>query len=127
MSDKTDISRIFQQDTIVVPAHPKGFQEVFLGERRWQNLKIDKRRLSFLKFIAVYQTAPVSAITHYGTIERLFPLERTGRFDLTLQDSPFELTHVRYTQSDTCAIQGPRYTRLECILSARHLAHAFPV
>lgn len=113
-------------DTIVVPAHPKGFGEVFLAEKRWPNLKIDKRKLMTVKFIAVYQTGPVSAITHYAEIARFEALQRVGRYDVILKGEPIEINHVRYTNSDICAVQGPRYTNLELVLTARHLARAFP-
>lgn len=113
-------------DTIVVPAHPKGFREVFLTEGRWPNLKMDKMRRSNVRFIAVYQTGPVSAITHYAEIARFEPLSRTGRFDVFLKGNPIEINAVRYTDADIWAVQGPRYTMLELVLNASHLARAFP-
>lgn len=113
-------------DTIVVPARPKGFSEVFLAEKRWPNLKIDKRRRCNVKFIAVYQTGPVSAITHYAEIARFEPLQRIGRYDVFLKGDPIEINPVRYTDADICAVQGPRYTMLKLVLTASHLARAFP-
>ena len=113
-------------DTIVVPAHPTGFNKVFLGEKRWPNLKVDRKRLSILKYVAVYQTKPVSAITHYAKIDRLEPLNRAGRFDVYFSDLPVEIDSVRFTSADICAVQGPRYTSLEMILNARNLSNAFP-
>lgn len=113
-------------DTIVVPARPKGFGEVFIGENKWPNLKIDKNKLLHVKYIAVYQTGPVSAITHYAEIESFQPLPRVGRYDVFLRGRATEIRHVPFTDADVCAIQGPRYTSLELMLSARHLARAFP-
>lgn len=114
-------------DTIVVPAHPKGFSAVFLKEHRWPNLKIDKKRLSEVKFIVVYQTKPVSAITHYAEIARFEPLERAGRFDVFFKGAPTEVGPVPFTISDNCAVQGPRYTMLKLVRCATHLAQAFPI
>lgn len=113
-------------DTIVVPAHPAGFSKVFLAERRWPNVKIDGRRVEKVKYISVYQTKPISAITHYAEIERLEPTERTGRYLIILRGEPIEIEPVRRTIADTWAIQGPRYTNLRSILQAGHLAQAFP-
>ena len=126
MSNENPTDHLRDLDTLVVPAHPKGFREVFLEKRKWQNVKIDKRRMFSLKFIAVYQTAPVSAITHYAEIERLEPTQRVGRFDALLRGEPIEISPVRYTNADICAVQGPRYTRLELLLAASHLTRAFP-
>lgn len=113
-------------DTIVVPAHPKGFNEVFVKEHRWPNVKIDRRRVESVKYIAVYQTGPISAITHYAEIASFKALKQTGRYDLCLSGGPIAVGPVPYTAADVCAVQGPRYTKLKFILSASHLTRAFP-
>ena len=126
MKTEAPRDRFTESDTIVVPAHPRGFHDVFLEERRWPNLKIDKRRLDSLKYIAVYQTGPVSAITHYGRIKSFKSGEKNGRYDVHLSGAPKELRHVPYTIADICALQGPRYTSLNRIQAADHLSSAFP-
>jgi len=113
-------------DTIVVPSHPKGFEEVFLGQSRWPNLKIDCSRLVSVKFIAVYQTKPISAITHYAEIASFSRLEKAGRFDITFSGKPQKLVPVKFTAADVCAVQGPRYTNLNLVLEATNLTSAFP-
>jgi len=113
-------------DTIVIPAHPKGFNDVFIAENRWPNLKIDQKRHHEVKFIAVYQTKPVSAITHYAEIDRFEPLQKHGRFNVFLKANPCLIGPIPFTEADTCAVQGPRYTYLKLILDAKHLDHAFP-
>ena len=120
---KSDLSDL---DSIVVPGHPDGCKEVFINQRRWPNLKIDRRRLGSVKYIAIYQTAPVSAITHYAEILRFEPLERVGRYDVIFKGKPVEIRHVKHTNADTWAVQGPRYTALNLLLAASHLARAFP-
>lgn len=113
-------------DTIVVPAHPEGFTEVFLGEGRWPNLKVDKKRLERLRFVAVYQTKPVSAITHYAKIDRFDALDRVGRYNVIFSGKAIEIKAVKFTSADVCAVQGPRYTRIELVLNANSLSRAFP-
>jgi hypothetical protein len=112
-------------DTIVVPSHPKGFGEVFLGENRWPNLKVDRKRLLKLTYIAVYQTRPVSAITHYAKIENYEPLDRAGRYNIFFSENPIEIEPVKFTSADICAVQGPRYTTLSLILQAKSISRAF--
>lgn len=52
-------------DTIVVPARVEGFQECFLGEHRWYNVRIHGSVRSQIKYIAGYQVVPVQAVTHF--------------------------------------------------------------
>ena len=125
MANQSLKDSLYEKDTVVVPSHPKGFRDVFIETRCWLNLKIDKRRLSSIKYIAVYQTSPVSAITHYGRIEAFKPANQIGRYNVYLLGSPIEIRHVPYTLADVCALQGPRYTSLDRIQSAEHLAGAF--
>lgn len=113
-------------DTIVVPAHNKGFNDVFIGEAKWPNLKIDKIKKDRVRYIAVYQTKPTSAITHYAEVSKFVPLEKNGRYDVLLKKNAVKIEAVPFTHEDVCAIQGPRYTTLKRILAAKHLDSAFP-
>lgn len=113
-------------DTVVVPAHSTGFNEVYLGQKRWPNLKVDRRRLPNLKYVAVYQTSPVSAITHYAKIDRFEALDRIGRYTVFFSEKPTQIDPIKFTHSDICAVQGPRYTTIELVLSAKSLSRAFP-
>ena len=112
-------------DTIVVPAYPQGFNKVFLKEKRWTNLKMDKDKKHNVKYLAVYQTKPVSAITHYAEIERLEDATKYGRYNVCFKGNPVEIEHVRFTKMDICAVQGPRYTMLSLVLNAKSLSDAF--
>lgn len=55
-----------QIDTVVVPAREEGFREVFLGEHRLYAVRIHGAMRPQIKYIAGYQVAPISAITHLG-------------------------------------------------------------
>jgi hypothetical protein len=46
-------------DTVVVPAREDGFREVFIGENRWYAVRIHGAMRPQIKFVAVYQVAPV--------------------------------------------------------------------
>ena len=56
-------------DTIIVPAHEEGFNEVFLGEDQWYAIRISAAMKDKIKFIAAYQVAPISAITHVAEVK----------------------------------------------------------
>ena len=55
-------------DTVVLPTNEDGFREVFLGERRWYYVKLDKKKIPNIQYLALYVKKPVSAITHYGKV-----------------------------------------------------------
>ena len=113
-------------DTLVVPAHPKGFEEVYLEKRMWPNVKVDRKKIEQLQYLAVYQTRPISAITHFATVGKFELLEKKGRYNLFFNEEPTEISHVKFTKFDLCAVQGPRYTTLKRLLAAQSISHAFP-
>ncbi|MCW5234484.1 hypothetical protein [Verminephrobacter eiseniae] len=51
-------------DTIVVPAHQEWFEQLFWDNDCWFAVRIDKKHIDKLKFIAVHQGKPIAAITH---------------------------------------------------------------
>ena len=60
-------------DTIVAPARSEGFHEVFLGKNRWYAIRIQSSMKPKIHYIAVYQVAPVSAITHVAEVADIEP------------------------------------------------------
>lgn len=112
-------------DTIVVPATPAGFREVFVGKRIWPGVRLSDQMRSDLKYVAVYQTKPVSAITHYARICNIRPSEKVGRYDIILDANLIELESIPFTTRDLAAVQSPRYTNLSIMLKATCLSDAF--
>jgi hypothetical protein len=104
-------------DTVIVPAREEGFQKVFLGERKWYPLRLSEESRLRLKFVAIYRSAPISAVTHYAPIERVVALERQ-RWLVELGEAT-EIEPVRFvTDGRTPTIQTPRFTALAKLLSA---------
>ena len=72
--DNKEVSTPFQEDlTIVVPARHEGFKKVFLGEQQWYDIRISKDNQGMIKFIAAYETAPVSGIQYIAEIDDIVP------------------------------------------------------
>src|SRR5208337_479665 len=73
-------------DTVVVPAREEGFQETFLGEHRWYQVRIHGSVRPQIKYIAGYQVAPIQAITHIARVKSIEPWRDSGKFVLNFSE-----------------------------------------
>jgi hypothetical protein len=78
-------------DTIIVPAQKEGFEKVFLGEDCWYAIRISGGMLERIKYIAGYQTQPVSAITHYAPVSRIEPYGEGGKYKVVFSEKAKEI------------------------------------
>jgi hypothetical protein len=101
---------IERQDTIVIPAKKDGFTEVFLGENCWYAIRIGGGMLENIKYIAAYQSQPISAITHVAKVNHIEPYGDTGKYKVVFSEPAFEIKHIPYGDAPSGSMQGPRYT-----------------
>jgi hypothetical protein len=98
-------------DTVVVPAQADGAAEVFLGENRWHEIRVHATMRPQIKYIALYQVAPISAITHIAPVKSIEPWKETGKYVVNFS-SPAEqigpITLVKHGRVK--ALQNLRYT-----------------
>ncbi len=111
-----------EPDTIIVPARQEGFEQVFLGEDQWYAIRIGGGMLSKIQHIAAYQSSPVSAITHVADVERIEPYGEEGKYRLIFKGPARKIEQIPLGPAPTGAMQGPRYTRLAHLLSAKSVA-----
>jgi len=62
-------------DTLVCAAQEEGFQRAFIQEKAWWAAAFNQKYLDYIKYIAIYRVAPISAITHYGEVAKIEPYE----------------------------------------------------
>jgi hypothetical protein len=99
-------------DTIIISAKEESFYEVFLGEWCWYPIRIGTEKLKTVRWIAVYQTAPISAITHFARIDQIVDYLETGRYKIVFGE-PEELPHhVTLGVDRNKTLQGQRYTTM---------------
>ena len=110
-------------DTVIVPAQEEGFKEVFLGENCWYAIRISAGKLEKIKYIAAYQTLPVSAITHYALVDRIEPYGQSGKYRVIFSGKaqPFD-PKIPYSDAPRGAMQGLRYTTFEKLKTAKKLS-----
>lgn len=113
-------------NTVVVPAREEGFEKEFLGNNRWFSIRINAAMLDKIKYIATYQVAPISAITHYAEVVSIDKWEDTNKYVLHLKDKPQSITPIPLNKDQKgLAPQAPRYTSLEKLLKAKKLSQVF--
>lgn len=108
-------------DTVIVPARPDGFQKVFIEQHAWWSIALSAEAKSSLKYIAIYQVAPISAITHYAKISRFEKYKNTDRYAIYFDSPPMELRPIKY-DSGAKVPQSSRYSNLNKLLSSKVLS-----
>jgi hypothetical protein len=109
-------------DTVIVPAQKDGFEKVFLGEDSWHAIRISGGMLDKIKYIAAYQTQPVSAITHYAPVARIEPYGEEGKYKLIFSEKATPIGPIPFGDATTGTMQGPRYTTFEKLKTARKIS-----
>ena len=115
-------------DTMVVPANKEGFEETFLGENCWYAIRISKSMIDKIKYIAGYQTAPTSAITHYAEVAKIERYRDTDKFIIYFREQAKEigpLNLVPKPGGKVKAPQAPRYTTFDKLKNAKSLDEVF--
>lgn len=113
-------------DTIVVPAREEGFQEVFIGENRWYEIRIHASMIPQIKYIAGYRVSPVSAITHWALVKSIEPWEDTGKYVVNFVDAAQEIGPIPLVpKSRVKALQSARYTSFDRLRSGKNLDEVF--
>jgi hypothetical protein len=110
------------RDTVVVPAQAEGFAKVFLGEHAWHAIKIGGGMLSKIKYIAAYQSAPVSAITHFAPVKQIEPYGDEGKYRVVFSEPAKQVGPIPFADATTGSMQGLRYTSLKRLLTAKKVS-----
>lgn len=109
-------------DTVIVPAKEEGFKRVFLGENSWYAIRIAGGMIPKIKYIAAYQSSPISAVTHLAPVSRIEPYGEEGKYKLIFSKSAEKIGPIPFGAATSGSMQGPRYTSLEKLKTAKTLA-----
>ena len=113
-------------DTIVVPANEEGFNREYLGENRWYAIRISSSMIDRIKYIAAYQTAPVSAITYCAEVAKIEKYKDTTKYIVYFKDKAKKIGPIGLAvKKKGAAPQAPRYTSIKKLTSAKTLDDVF--
>jgi hypothetical protein len=75
-----------------------------------------------IKYIAGYQVAPVSAITHLAAVKSIEPWKETNKFVVNFSESPREIGPLPLVKGGQVkALRNLRYTTREKLMQAKTL------
>ena len=118
--------KLEELDTIVVPANEEGFTQVFLGQNCWYAIRISSSMIDRIKYIAGYQTAPISAITYYAEVSKIEKYKDTGKYIVYFREKARKIGPIKLSSGKRgSAPQAPRYTNVKKILKAKNLSQVF--
>lgn len=113
-------------NTILVPTgkFDDGFERVFLKDHTWYYLRISSGKLSQFKYIAAYQPAPVSAVTHIAEIQSFEEVENEKgqtRLKAIFKAPALQIDPIPFGSAKGGSLQGPRYVNRSELLSCKDL------
>lgn len=126
-SKKKGMRRLPEIDTIVCPAQEEGFNDVFLKENRWFAIRIHPKRLPKIKYLAMYEVKPISAIRYIGEVVEIKPYKNTGKYEVVLKgparmlETPIKLSK----EYPKLAPQASKYTVSKLFEGATKLEDIF--
>jgi hypothetical protein len=106
-------------DTIIVPAQKEGFEKVFISDNSWYAIRIGGGMLPKIKYIAAYQSQPVSAVTHVAPVARIEPFGDSGKYKLVFSEPAKPIGPIPFGDAPSGAMQGPRYTSYQKLMKAK--------
>lgn len=112
-------------NTVVVPAQKEGFENVFLEQDCWHEIRISGGMLDKIEYIAAYQTDPVSAITHYAPVSHIEPYGQNGKYKLVFSEKAKAVGPIKYGNSPKGTMQCPRYASIDRLLKSKTLSELF--
>lgn len=122
------VKTLAEVDTIVCPARPEGFKEVFMAQNRWYAIRMSAAMIPQIKYIAMYETKPISGIRWIGYVQDIRPFQDTSKFEIILSereklDKPLRLSAEEKKKG--VAPRSPRYTKMELIKATKKFSDLF--
>lgn len=107
-------------DTIIVPAREEGFKSEFLNNNRWFAIRISAAMKERIKYIAAYQIAPISAVTHIAEIKEIKPYQDSGKYIVYFKNSAISVTPKKVKDPNKSP-QGPVYVKYNELIENEYL------
>jgi hypothetical protein len=111
-------------DTIICPAIGDGREMAFEKKSAWWAVRISQDNISKIKYVGLYEGAPVSAIRYYAKITKIEPYpEKPSKYMIHHDGNIVELeNHIILGENPELSLYGPRYYKLDDIKKSKTMA-----
>lgn len=110
-------------DTVIFPAQDtEAYRKTFFEDRQWKYVRIDRRKIPKIQYIALYVGAPQSAICHYAKVAQDGFLldEHLKKYTILLDGDPIALSApIPLGSATPLATRSAKYTTLQKLLASR--------
>lgn len=124
IAESKGVSESKEIDTIVCPAREDGFRHAFLNNDAWWSIRISTSLIPSLKYIAMYETFPVSHIEWVAKIKQngIQPYKNSGKYIVSVEDKK-QIEPIKLDKNKKgVAPQSPRYTTYEKLTNAKKIS-----
>lgn len=120
------VKEISDVDTIVCPTQAQGFKEVFINQSKWYAIRISPTMIPQIKYIAMYETLPISAIRYVGEVVNIRPYEDTGKYEVIIKNIQKLPKEIKLTKRDLNKVPyAPKYSKMDLIKKAKTIGDIF--
>lgn len=113
-----------EYDTIICPATGNGREEAFEKKNAWWAVRIGQQNIPKLKYVGLYEGAPVSSIRYYAKITKIEPYEEIPGKYIIYHDGNINTLEnpINLGDNPELSLYGPRYYKLSDILQSKSMA-----
>lgn len=113
-----------EYDTIIAPTTGTGREDAFEKKSAWWAVRIGQENIPKLKYVGLYESAPVGAIRYYAKIVKIEPYpEKPGKYIIHHDGNIVELEHhIILGDHPELSLYGPRYFKLDDIKQSKSMA-----
>ena len=113
-------------NTVVVPAYEEQVQKIFLEKDCWYGIAMAPDKRSRIRYIAIYQTYPQSAITYVAKVRSIEDWsDDPKKCVLNLAEKPRKIGPIRLVKKSKGQLRRSRYTNYERLVHAQSLNDVF--
>lgn len=111
-------------DLAVFPSDKTG-ENTLWNEKKWYYVRVDEKKISKIKYIAIYLGSPYSRIRYYAKVKKFesHPIDGRKKYIIYIEGDPIELNHeVQLGSSNPMAVRSTKYTTLEKLKKAHEFS-----